>query len=130
MKLLPRLAIGTVRPGKISPMRPVPAGIARPDYAATGIPRRRKEPRVKSPDVIERMRRTCKLAAEVLTATAEAGAPGITTDELAAEVLTATAEAVAPGITTDELDAVAHDVAVAAGAYPSPLNYNGFPKSI
>jgi methionyl aminopeptidase len=109
MKLLPRLAIGTVRPGQVSPMRPVPASIARPDYAATGIPRRRKEPRVKSPEVIERMRRTCKLAAEVLTATAEA---------------------VAPGVSTDELDAVAHDIAVAAGAYPSPLNYNGFPKSI
>ena len=109
MKLLPRLAIGTVRPGRISPMRPVPASIARPDYAATGVPRRRKEPRVKSPDVIERMRRTCKLAAEVLVGTAEA---------------------VAPGVTTDELDAIAHDLAVAAGSYPSPLNYSGFPKSI
>jgi len=109
MKLLPRLAIGTVRPGRISPMRPVPASIARPDYVATGVPRRRKESRVKSPDVIERMRRTCKLAAEVLVGTAEA---------------------VAPGVTTDELDAIAHDLAIAAGSYPSPLNYNGFPKSI
>jgi methionyl aminopeptidase len=109
MKLLPRLAIGTVRPGRISPMRPVPASIARPDYAATGVPRRRKEPRVKSPDVIDRMRRTCKLAAEVLMGTAEA---------------------VAPGVTTDELDVIAHDLAIAAGSYPSPLNYSGFPKSI
>ena len=109
MKLLPRLAIGTVRPGRISPMRPVPASIARPDYVATGVPRRRKESRVKSPDVIERMRRTCKLAAEVLVGTAEA---------------------IAPGVTTDELDAIAHDLAIAAGSYPSPLNYNGFPKSI
>src|SRR3954454_18366588 len=109
MKLLPRLGIGTVRPGRISPMRPVPASIARPDYAATGVPRRRKEPRVKSPDVIDRMRRPCKLAAEVLMGTAEA---------------------VAPGVTTDELDVIAHDLAIAAGSYPSPLNYSGFPKSI
>src|SRR5215204_3432656 len=109
MKLLPRLAIGTVRPGRISPMRPVPASIPRPDYVATGVPRRRKESRVKNPDVIERMRRTCKLAAEVLVGTAEA---------------------IAPGVTTDELDAIAHDLAIAAGSYPSPLNYNGFPKAI
>jgi methionyl aminopeptidase len=106
---LPRLAIGTVRPGRISPMRPVPASIERPDYAATGVPRRRKEPRVKSPDVIERLRRTGRFAGEILYKTASA---------------------IAPGVTTDELDVVAHDLIVAGGAYPSPLNYNGFPKAI
>jgi methionyl aminopeptidase len=106
---LHRLAIGTVRPGKISPMRPVPGSIERPDYAATGVPRRRKEPRVKSPDIIARMRRT---------------------GHFAAEVLYKTATAIAPGVTTDELDVIAHDMAIAGGAYPSPLNYNGFPKSI
>src|SRR3712207_2660940 len=106
---LPRLAIGTVRPGRVTPMRPVPTSIARPDYAATGVPKRRKEPRVKSPEVIERMRRTGRAAAEVLYKTAAA---------------------VAPGVTTDELDVIAHDLIVAAGGYPSPLNYNGFPKAI
>jgi methionyl aminopeptidase len=106
---LPRLAIGTVRPGRVTPMRPVPASIARPDYAQSGVPRRRKEPRVKSPDVIERLRRT---------------------GQAAAEVLHKTAAAVAPGVTTEELDVIAHDLIVAAGAYPSPLNYNGFPKAI
>jgi methionyl aminopeptidase len=106
---LPRLAIGTVRPGRVTPMRPVPGSIARPDYAATGVPRRRKEARVKSPEVIERIRRTGRAAAEVLYKTAAS---------------------VAPGVTTDELDVIAHDLIVAAGAYPSPLNYNGFPKAI
>ncbi|MPY94561.1 MAG: type I methionyl aminopeptidase [Acidimicrobiia bacterium] len=106
---LPRLTIGTVRPGRISPMRPVPASIARPDYAETGVPRRGHEPNRKSPDVLERLRRTCHLAADVL---AQVGA------------------AVAPGVTTEELDELAHNLAVAAGAYPSPLNYNGFPKAI
>jgi len=33
-------------------------------------------------------------------------------------------------VTTDEIDAKVHDAIVAAGAYPSPLNYFGFPKSI
>ncbi|GFT34115.1 methionine aminopeptidase 1D, mitochondrial [Nephila pilipes] len=34
------------------------------------------------------------------------------------------------GVTTDELDAVAHSACISFGAYPSPLNYSGFPKSI
>jgi methionyl aminopeptidase len=37
---------------------------------------------------------------------------------------------VTPGITTEELDVLAHEMAIAAGAYPSPLNYDGFPKAI
>jgi methionyl aminopeptidase len=106
---LPKLSLGTVRPGKLSPTRPVPANIVRPDYAETGVRTRRKEPRVKSPEIIERMRRS---------------------GHLAAEVLRRTGEAVAPGVTTDELDAIAHELTIAAGAYPSPLNYNGFPKAI
>lgn len=36
--------------------------------------------------------------------------------------------AVKPGMTTDEIDRVVHEAAVARGAYPSPLNYHGFPK--
>ena len=35
-----------------------------------------------------------------------------------------------PGITTDFLDATIHDMIINNGAYPSPLNYRGFPKSI
>lgn len=34
------------------------------------------------------------------------------------------------GITTDEVDKLTHDKIVSYGAYPSPLNYAGFPKSI
>jgi methionyl aminopeptidase len=44
-------------------------------------------------------------------------------------VLDACAAAVRPGVTTDELDRIAHDVTVAGGGYPSPLNYCSFPKS-
>ena len=35
-----------------------------------------------------------------------------------------------PGITTDELDVICHDACVRRGGYPSPLNYNGYPKSL
>lgn len=34
------------------------------------------------------------------------------------------------GSTTDEIDAVVHEAIISHGAYPSPLHYNGFPKSI
>jgi len=98
-----------LRPGAVSPMRPVPAGIAVPSYAATGRVERGAEPRVKSPDVIARMRVAGRAAAEVL---AEVGA------------------AVAPGVTTDELDALTHEACIARGGYPSPLNYRGYPKSV
>jgi methionyl aminopeptidase len=99
-----------VQPGAVSPRRPVPDHIPRPDYV-DGAVRRRPEPRVKSPDVIERMRRAGRAAAEVLAGTAAH---------------------VRPGITTDELDAIAHDLYLAKGGYPSPLTYGvpPFPKSI
>lgn len=34
------------------------------------------------------------------------------------------------GVTTDELNTICHDYIIAHDAYPAPLNYHGFPKSI
>ena len=104
-----KLSQAPLRPGRLSAPRAVPAGIARPDYAASGEPGPWTEPLVRPPDVIERMRRACRAAAEVLAAVGAAGAPGVT---------------------TDQLDALAHEECVARGGYPSPLNYHGFPKSL
>jgi len=104
-----RPAFDPVRPGRLSAWRSVPAEIERPPYAETGEPPDVDEPTVKSPDVLARMRRTCTAAADVLMALGES---------------------VRPGITGDELDALAHAASVARGAYPSPLNYHGFPKSL
>ena len=33
------------------------------------------------------------------------------------------------GVTTEEIDKVVHDYLILRGAYPSPLNYDGFPRS-
>lgn len=63
---------------------------------------------VKSPETIERIRVASRIAAEAL--------------ELAGA-------AVAPGVTTDELDQIAHEYLISQGAYPSCLDYQGFPKS-
>jgi methionyl aminopeptidase len=100
---------GRIVAGRVSPMRDVPPSIPRPPYADTGEPPGREEPLVKSPDVVERMRRAGVAAAEVRR---EVGA------------------AVAPGVTTDELDVVCHEACIARGGYPSPLNYHGYPKSV
>ena len=104
-----RTTEGRIAPGIVSPMRVVPAHIVRPPYAESGAPSRQPEDRVKSPEIIERMRRTGHLAAEVLR---KAG------------------EMVRPGITTDEIDVYVHQLTIDADAYPSPLNYGQFPKSV
>ncbi len=95
--------------GVVSPMRPVPEHIGRPPYAATGQVDDLDEPRIKSPETIERMRHAGAVAAEILRL---AGA------------------FVRPGLTTEEIDEYVHQLHVERDAYPSPLNYNGFPKSV
>jgi methionyl aminopeptidase len=100
---------GRITPGVVSPMRTVPAHIVKPPYGDTGDVPRWNEPRVKSPEVIERMRHACTMAADIL--------------RLAGEF-------VKPGITTDDIDVFVHDLTIERGAYPSPLNYHRYPKSV
>ncbi|MFM7126094.1 MAG: type I methionyl aminopeptidase [Actinomycetota bacterium] len=100
---------GRILPGVVTPMRSVPDHIVKPSYAATGRVERWNEPHVKSPDVIARMHHACAMAADIL--------------RLAGDF-------VRPGITTDEIDVLVHDLTVESGAYPSPLNYHGYPKSV
>ena len=96
-------------PGVISPMRTGPSHIVRPSYADSGLVERWDEPTVKSDDIIERMRHAGRVASEVL--------------RLSGEFLR-------PGITTDEVDEYTHNLFIKRGAYPSTLNYHGYPKSL
>jgi len=49
---------------------------------------------------------------------------------LARRMLDYTCSLAKPGITTDEIDRQVHQRILREGAYPSPLNYAGFPKSV
>ena len=100
-----------VRPGLVSSRRRVPAGIERPPYMSQpgGEPCPPVSPLVRTPGELDAMRRTGALAAEVLIAACGH---------------------VRVGMTTDAVDRFVHDAAAAAGAYPSPLGYRGYPKSV
>jgi methionyl aminopeptidase len=49
---------------------------------------------------------------------------------LAAEVRAFAGSLVRPGVTGTQVDKAVHERIVAYGAYPAPLNYMGFPKSV
>ena len=97
-----------------SSRRPLPDHIVKPDYAMTGTPSA-KLPRAQwmieqhSDADIELARTAGRISREVL-------------DEVG--------KAVAVGVTTDELDRICHEETIKRGAYPSPLNYHGFPRSV
>ncbi|HEY1135315.1 MAG TPA: type I methionyl aminopeptidase [Nocardioides sp.] len=96
-------------PGTVSPVRPVPRSIPRPEYVGRPTPARFEGDEVKDAGTIERMRAAGRVAAQAL---AEVG------------------RAVRPGVTTDELDRIGHEFLCDHGAYPSTLGYRGFPKSL
>ena len=95
-------------PGTLSPRRPVPARIERPEYVGKDEAVSDSGPFVQSADVIARVREASRVAALALQAAGEAAQPGVT---------------------TDHIDAVVHDVLIENGAYPSTLGYLGFEKS-
>lgn len=105
---------GTLRPYPISRQRVIPEGIEKPDWASGGIPKieinsdLQNYVEIKTPEQIERLRETCRIGRDVLDAAARF---------------------IRPGVTTDEIDEVVHEATIAAGGYPSPLNYHFFPKS-
>lgn len=103
------LTYASVAPGVVSPRRPVPASIVRPEYVDRPAPAKDTGPEVKDPETIERMRVAGRIAAQAMAAAAAV---------------------IAPGVTTDEIDRVGHEFLLDHGAYPSTLGYKGFPKSL
>ncbi|KAG0290531.1 Methionine aminopeptidase 1D, chloroplastic/mitochondrial [Linnemannia gamsii] len=107
-----RLAPMSLRLGVVPPNVNglVPDHIQKPGYAlrgepsewAAGIP-------INGPEDIEKCRRAGQLAKKIL--------------ELGGTL-------VKPGVSTNEIDRILHEAIIANNAYPSPLNYMGFPKSV
>lgn len=100
--------LGTLVPGRVSPVRTVPASIPRPEYVGRAEPDEGRGGDHHSPEEVERIRAAGRIAADALEAVGRI---------------------IRPGITTDEIDAVAHDYMVSRDAYPSTLDYRGFMKS-
>lgn len=103
------LTTAPVAPGALSPRRPVPASIARPEYVDQPAPEKFTGSEVKDAETIEAMRVAGRIAANAMAAAAAV---------------------IAPGVTTDEIDRVGHEYLLDHGAYPSTLGYRGFPKSL
>lgn len=107
---------GPLRPWPYAPALKIPKHIPQPDYAETGVPASELDVRnrlattvpVLTEVEIEGMRTVCRLAREVLD---EAG------------------RAVKAGATGADIDRVVHEACLQRGAYPSPYNYQGFPRS-
>eukprot|EP00127_Corallochytrium_limacisporum_P006749 Clim_evm19s235 gene=Clim_evmTU19s235 len=105
----------TVMPGEVitKGRNVVPSTIRRPPYAqpeAGGDP---------GPGPVEAEEKD----AETLDAMRVAG-------KLARQALEIAHQTVQPGVTTEQIDAAVHDFAIANDAYPSPLEYRRFPKSV
>ena len=100
---------GYLIPGRISPKLDVPASITRPEYVGKAMPAKFTGSNVKTPEQIEKIRHSGKIAAQAI------------------ELVGRNAK---PGVTTDQLDKIAHQFLIDNGAYPSTLGYRSYPKSI
>ncbi|KAK0574338.1 hypothetical protein LWI29_022054 [Acer saccharum] len=99
-----------LRRGKVSPRLPVPDHIPKPPYLSSKLlPELSPEHQMHDAEGINKMRAAC---------------------ELAARVLNYAGTLVRPSVTTSEIDKAVHQMIIEAGAYPSPLGYGGFPKSV
>ncbi len=94
--------------GRQTPVRAVPASIARPEYVGRDRPARSTDPWVQTAETIGKMRVASRIAARAMTEGASV---------------------IAPGVPTDEIDRVIHEYICDHGAYPSTLGYRHFPKS-
>ena len=112
-----------VEPGNISPRRAVD-GVPKPPYAEVNVEAAggRDAMSRAAPQMLQYIKETKD---EDLEARLRASSG------LARDALAFAGSLVAEGVTTDEIDAALHNKIVHDfGAYPSPLNYHGFPKSL
>jgi len=151
--LLKQIMGGGRGDGKVKIKRSVPPHIERPDYADTGtplgqVPKLPWQIPVNSPEEIECAREAGRISREVPAPCYAARCPpensplrihsvwmrdhsaDCTCGPMGVQVLDLAGRAVRVGVSTDEIDALVHEETIKRGAYPSPLNYHGFPRSV
>lgn len=106
---MPRDAQGHLVPGRIAPPLPIPASIPRPEYVGKRGPREYTGNDIYTPEQVELIRESGRIAAQAIEAVGAA---------------------IRPGITTNDLDVIAHEFIVAHDAYPSTVGYRGYPKAV
>eukprot|EP00405_Crypthecodinium_cohnii_P056822 CAMPEP_0206615826 /NCGR_PEP_ID=MMETSP0325_2-20121206/58543_1 /ASSEMBLY_ACC=CAM_ASM_000347 /TAXON_ID=2866 /ORGANISM="Crypthecodinium cohnii, Strain Seligo" /LENGTH=441 /DNA_ID=CAMNT_0054137237 /DNA_START=68 /DNA_END=1393 /DNA_ORIENTATION=+ len=106
---------GSLRPWKVTPQVKMPESIQKPDYANEPDGRSEiervglREVPVLEGEQLATMKEVCRLGREVL--------------DIASRFLKA-------GVTGDQIDRIVYQACVERQLYPSPLNYNGFPKTV
>ena len=101
--------IGCLPPGVVTPMRTVPTDIVRPEYVGKKTPNEGNDSNMYTPEEVERVRAAGKVAAGAIVEAAKIAVPGTT---------------------TDQIDVLIHEYICDHGAYPSTLDYRGYPKSV
>ena len=104
-----RAPVGCLTPGRVSPMRPVPSHIVRPEYVGKPTPNEGNDSNMYTPEEVERVRAAGKIAAGAIVEASKI---------------------CVPGTTTDEIDVLVHEYICDHGAYPSTVDYRGYPKSV
>ena len=101
--------IGCLTPGVVTPMRTVPTDIVRPEYVGKKTPNEGNDSNMYTPEEVERVRAAGKVAAGAIVEAAKIAVPGTT---------------------TDQIDVLVHEYICDHGAYPSTVDYRGYPKSV
>jgi methionyl aminopeptidase len=94
---------------KLHSKNSTPKHIIKPDYTKVDPINPFELPEIHSKKDISGIRDACRLARDIL--------------QIAIDRVTV-------GMTTLEIDEIVHDESIKRNAYPSPLNYMGFPKSV
>ena len=101
-----------VVPYPLSEKKFVPDHIVKPPYAKDGIVPLSLYPNqifLHDKPMIDRMRQAARLARKILDYACQLAKPGVS---------------------SDDIDTAVHEEIIRHGAYPSPMNYHGFPKSL
>jgi methionyl aminopeptidase len=103
--------------GKVTPARFVPSHITRPSYAETKFSGDPSETWVQNNELSII---TDKIELEKFKKA----------NQIAAEAVRLGCLAAKEGATTDDIDEVVHNYIISQDAYPTAINYHGFPKSV